>query len=180
MFQLTIGGTEYYDEKENRFVTTKPKMVKLEHSLRSLAKWESKWKKSFLSSKKMTREESLDYIWCMEVTGQVEREVFDLLLPAQIDQIDKYIADPMTATTINRRKNGPTSRKIITAEIIYFWMFQNGIPMECDKWHLNRLLMLIEVCSAEGGPKQKMSMKDQMAQQRAINESRKKKFNTRG
>lgn len=180
MFQLTIGGTEYYDEKDNQFVTTKPKLVKLEHSLRSLAKWESKWKKPFLSSKKMTREETLDYIWCMEVTGQVKRATFDLLLPDQIDQINKYIVDPMTATTINRRKNGPPSRKIVTAEVIYFWMIQNGIPLECDKWHLARLLILIEVCSAEGGPKQKMSMKDQMAQQRAINESRRKKFNTRG
>lgn len=152
----------------------------LEHSLRSVAKWESKWKTSFLSNKELTKKQSDDYIRCMEVTGQVDDSLFDQITPAQKKQVDEYIADPMTASVIHRMKKGPPSRKTITAEIVYFWMIQNRIPFECEKWHLNRLLTLIEVCSIEGGPKQKMSMKDQMAQQRALNASRKKKFNTRG
>lgn len=152
----------------------------LEHSLRSLAKWESKWKISFLSTKTLTKEQIDDYIRCMEVTGQVDDSVFSLITPKQKNMIDEYMADTMTATTISRPKNKPPSRKIITAEVIYFWMIQNGIPAEYDKWHLNRLLTLIEVCSVESGPKTKMSRQEQMAQQRALNASRRKKFNTRG
>lgn len=180
MLQLTIGQTEYYDEKQERFIKIKPVQVRLEHSLKSVAKWESKWKKSFLSNKQLTQEEAVDYIRCMEVTGLIDPKVFDYLTQEQHKQINEYISDKMTATTINRRGPKKPSREIITAEVIYFWMIQNGIPPEYDKWHLNRLLTLIEVCSIKGGPQKKMSMKEQMAQQRALNAARRAKHGTRG
>lgn len=180
MLELTVGGNEYYDEQENRFVKTKSRTLCLEHSLRSVAKWESKWKIAFLSTKQLTKEQSDDYIRCMETTGRADPTFVSQLSLKQKKEINEYISDSMTATVIHRRKKTPPSKKTITAELIYFWMIQNGIPPEYEKWHLNRLLTLIEVCSVEGGPKQKMSMKDQMAQQRALNESRLKKFNTRG
>lgn len=180
MLQIRIGQDEYYDEEKNQFITLKPTMVRLEHSLRSLAKWESKWKRAFLSNKGMTQEENIDYIRCMEVTGQIDPSVFDYITPEQQKIVNDYINDKMTATTINRRGPKKPSRDIITAEIIYFWMIQNGIPMECEKWHLNRLLTLIEVCSIKGGPNKKMSPKEQMAEQRAINAARKAQYKTRG
>lgn len=180
MLQLSIGQSEYYDEKRNLFITPKPVTVRLEHSLKSLAKWESKWKKPFLSKKEITREESIDYIRCMEVTGQIDQSIFDYLTNEQLNQVDEYINDKMTATTINRRGPQKKSNEIITAEIIYFWMIQNGIPPEYERWHLNRLLTLIEVCSIKGGPQKKMSAKEQMAQQRALNSARRAKHHTKG
>lgn len=180
MIQLTIGQDEYYDEERERFVAVKPVIVRLEHSLKSLAKWESKWKKPFLSGKPVSKEEGVDYIRCMEVTGQIDPSIFNYVTAEQQDQVNEYINDKMTATTINRRGPQKKSREIITAEIIYFWMIQYGIPPEYDKWHLNRLLTLIEVCSVKGGSQKKMSPKEQMAEQRALNAARKAKYKTRG
>ncbi len=180
MLVLQIGGREYFNEAESRFIQLKQKTVRLEHSLKSLARWESKWNVAFLSNDK-TREQTIDYYWCMEVTGTMSRDDFLYLTPEQEEIIQKYIGAPMTATTINRRgPKRPPSRKIVTAELIYYWMLQYGIPFECEKWHLNQLLTLIEVCNVEGGPQQKMGMREQMAQQRAINAARKSKYKTRG
>lgn len=153
--------------------------VQLEHCLKALARWESKWEVSFLSSN-LTREQQIDYYWCMEVTESVDRDTFLYLTKDQERQIEEYINAKMTATTVTRRRPRPASRKKVTAELIYFWMIQNGIPFECETWHLNRLMMLIEVCAVEGGPKQKMSMREQMDQQRALNAARLKQFKTRG
>lgn len=128
----------------------------------------------------MTKEENIDYIRCMEITGQVDPKIFDLLTQSQLEQISEYINDKMTATVINRRGPQKPSRETITSEVIYFWMIQYGIPPEYDKWHFSRLLSLIEVCSIKGGPQKKMSRQEQMAEQRAINASRKAKYKTRG
>lgn len=180
MLQLKIGQGEYFDPKEERFIAIKPVNVRLEHSLKSVAKWESKWKKPFLSTKQLTQEEAVDYVRCMEMTGLIDPKVFDYLTPEQHNQINEYINDKMTATTITRRGPNKPNRDKITAEIVYFWMIQNGIPPEYDKWHLNRLLTLIEVCTIKGGPQKKMSPKEQMAQQRAINQARKAQYKTKG
>lgn len=180
MLVLELGGREYFDEKESRFIQKKPTVVKLEHSLKAISKWESKWKKPFLSNKEVTREQTIDYIRCMEITNMVDPDIFNYVTPTQIEQVDAYIRDEMTATTINRRGPQRPSREIITSEVIYFWMIQHGIPPEYDKWHLNRLLTLIEVCIIKGGPQQKMGRKEQMAQQRALNAARQAKYKTKG
>ena len=60
MLQITIPASEQWDEKKEEFVTTKEQTLKLEHSLISLSKWESKWCKPFLSNKEKSHEEILD------------------------------------------------------------------------------------------------------------------------
>ena len=59
-------------------------------------------------------------------------------------------------------------------------MIQFGIPFECQKWPFNRLLTLIRICQIKNQPEKKMSNKEILQQNAAINAARKKKFNTKG
>lgn len=116
----------------------------------------------------------------MVVDGYDITESLPYITMAQMTEVNDYIGAKMTATTINHRGPKKPNREVITAEIIYFWMIQLGIPPEYEKWHLNRLLMLIEVCNVKGGPQKKMSQREQMAMQRALNADRCAKLHTRG
>ena len=60
MLEITIPGTEEWDEDKEEFITTKETTLRLEHSLVSLSKWESRWGKPFLDSEDKTIEETLD------------------------------------------------------------------------------------------------------------------------
>lgn len=179
MLKITIPGTEYFDENSGLFVSTKDTTLQLEHSLVSISKWESKWHKPFLSKEDKTREEELDYIRCMTITQNVDPIVYQSITPDILKRIKSYLEDGMTATTINEKKSKPT-RDIVTSEIIYYQMISYDIPFECEKWHLNRLLMLIRVCNVKNGSQKKMSKKDIFAQNQALNASRLKNLGTRG
>lgn len=181
MLQLVIPlGPEIFDDEKQEFITPETKTLQLEHSLVSLSKWESKWCKPFLSKEEKTPEETIDYIKCMTVTQNVKDEVYSHLTRDNIMQVNKYIEAPMTATTFSKSKNGKSGGEIITSELIYYWMIALNIPSEYQKWHLNRLLTLIQVCNVKNEPPKKMSNKEIMSRNRALNAARKKKLNTRG
>ena len=180
---LTIKVTtcpEGWDEEKEEFVPPKEQTLQLEHSLVSLSKWEAKWKKPFLSNKDKTYEELVDYIKCMTLTKNVDPTVYDYLDKRNVDDIIKYIHDPMTATTITERGPKRISREIITSEVIYYWMIAFNIPPEYQKWHLNRLMMLIRVCSEKNNPPKKMGRAETMRRNAALNAARRKQHNTRG
>ena len=186
MLTISIPSRELYDEAHNEFVYIKGQTLQLEHSLVSLSKWESKWHKPFLSKKDLSREELIDYIRCMTMTQNVDPNTYLGLTAQNITDVEKYIEDPMSATTITHYKQPTTkSREIITSELIYYWMITLGIPFECRKWHLNRLLILIEVCSiknqqASGKGAGKMSRKETIAWNTAQNQARRAKYGTKG
>lgn len=180
MLQITIPATERFDEQTYEFITTKEKTLQLEHSLISLSKWESKWCKSFLDNKNLTEEELIDYIRCMTLTQNVESEVYYCLSQENIEQINEYISAPMTATTFNNLGEKSGQKEVVTSELIYYWMIANNIPFECQKWHLNRLLTLIRVCNIKNTPPKKMSKRDVMNRNAAINAARRKKMNSKG
>lgn len=180
MLQITIPATEQWDEKNQVFVKTDEQVLRLEHSLVSLHKWESKWHKSFLFTKEKTYEETLDYIKCMTLTQNVNPDVYYCLTNENITQINEYIADPMTATYIYEDEKKGINRDRVTAELIYYWMISLGIPFECQKWHLNQLLALIKVCNVKNSPKKRMSNRDILSRNKALNEARKKSMHTRG
>ena len=181
MLRLNIPATEFFDESTEEFHTTRATAIQLEHSLVSLAKWEAEWEKPFLNSTDKTADESLDYIRCMTITQNVDPGVYDLIsrMPNLVQQITDYINRPMTATTIKERPNGGGQR-IMTAELLYYDMFALNIPMECQKWHLNRLIMLIRVCAIESNPKKKMGRRDIASYNQALNQARRQKFHTKG
>lgn len=179
--KITIPAcAEQYDEIANRFIPpTKEQTISLEHSLVSLSKWEAKWHKPYLTKEPKTPEEFIDYVRCMTLTQNVDPNVYTALTPKLIREISAYIDENQTATTFVK-SNQPPSREIITSEIIYYWMVSYNIPFECQKWHLSRLLTLINVCNAKSAPEKKMSRQEIMARNRAINAARRKKLNTRG
>lgn len=181
MLHITVPETELFSEETNMFYPIKETSLTLEHSLISLSKWESKWKKPFLSRRSLiTEEERLDYIRCMTIEKNVDPLTYKALTKENIDAIDKYIDDAHTATTFPKSKTGGSSR-VVTSELIYYWMFSLGIPLELEKWHLNRLLTLIQVFQAENQPKKKRKMtRDDLAKRNALNEKRKAMYHTKG
>ena len=179
MLTITIPGVELWDERTSEFVTTKEQTLHLEHSLVSVSKWESKWCKPFLSKEQKTFEESADYVRCMTITQNVDPNVYKCLTDENMRQVNAYIEAPMTATTFSNDKKAP-NREIVTSELIYYWMIASQIPSEYQKWHLNRLLTLINVCNIKNTPSKKMSKKDIMSRNRALNEARRKRLNTKG
>lgn len=172
-------GVEQWDESKQEFIEPKTQALQLEHSLVSLARWESKWCKPFLSSEK-NDEEILDYIKCMTVTQTVNPDVYNYLTPVNIQEIVDYINAPMTAATFPKESTTRASREIITADVIYYWMVALQIPSEYQKWHLNRLLALIRVCNIKNAPPKKRSRNEIAADYARLNAARRKKLNTKG
>ena len=144
MMTLTIPGQQRWNEKTEEFVYTPAVVLKLEHSLLSLAHWESNWNIPFLSNlDKLTVEQWLDYIRCMTVTKGVDPEVYARLTREQYRSINEYMEAPMTATWFsgeprpNERKTAGKPRPKrpprksgteTTAEVLYCQMFSFGIP----------------------------------------------------
>lgn len=177
---IKMPAKEFYDEEKNEFIYSKNSTLVLEHSLLSIAKWESKWHKPYLTKEDKTEEEQLDYINCMSINGDIDASTLKALGRKEKNLIMAYIQDPMTATTITKQNKKP-SRDIITNELIYYWMTELNIPFDpCQKWHINRLLMLIQVASIKKEPPKKMNPNTAMRRQAALNSARRAKHHTRG
>lgn len=178
MLDLIFESKELFDDKTQTFLDKKTYRLQLEHSLVSLSKWESKWEIPFLSSKK-TDEQTFDYIKCMTITQNVKPEVYDNLPLSSIQQIQSYISAPMTATWF-RDEGAGRSKEIITAELIYYWMIAYKIPVEFQKWHLNRLMTLIRVCAIKNDKPKKPGKQEMLNNRRALNDARRAQLNTKG
>lgn len=179
MLEIVIPGLEYFNEETEEFTQYDDVVIQLEHSLVSISKWEAKWRKPFMDGKDKSMEEIIDYIKCMVVGGPIDITIFDRLTESNLIEINEYIGHPMTATTF-REEPKAGGREIITSEIIYYWMVSYNIPFECQYWHLNRLLTLVKVCNIKNNPPKKMSQQEVLARNKALNEARKKEFDTRG
>lgn len=181
MLEITVPSREIWDEKSESFISTKERTLQLKHSLVSLSKWESKWNKSLISKiSELSNEEILDYIRCMTINQNVDPNVYLCLTKENIEEIKAYIEAPMTATYFREDKTKGKNREIITSELIYYWMITLNIPFECQKWHLNRLLTLIKVCNIKNQPEKKMSRREILSRNAALNAARKKRLNTKG
>lgn len=180
MLHVNIPATELWNEQKQEFISTKECNLCLEHSLVSLSKWESKWKKPFLTKEKKTFEETIDYIKCMTITRNVDPMVYYCLPQNVIEMVNNYITDPMTATTITENNSGKSNNEIITSELIYYWMIALNIPVDFEKWHLNRLITLIKVCNIKNSPPKKMSQRQLMSRNAALNAARRKKLGSKG
>lgn len=179
MLTLELSHDELWDEDNQCFIPPKKVIVKMEHSLISISKWEQKWHKPFLSQTPKTIEEQYNYIECMITSSTFNKEDLGLLSSKNIDDISKYIEDTMTATVIHSQKKSGT-KEIYTSELIYYYMFTLGIPVEFERWHLNRLLTLIELFGVKNQPEKKMTAQEAANRNAQINAERRAKLNSKG
>lgn len=182
MLTITFPEEEKWDEDLQEFIYYKSQSINLEHSLVSLARWESKWNKPFLTKDPKTYEESIDYFKCMTITPNVDPDIWKRVTAEQVKQINDYIDAPMTATWFSEKEGtkGKKSNEQVTSEIIYYWMIALQIPFECQKWHLNRLLTLVRVCNIKNTPPKKMSKSEIMSKNKALNAARRAHLGTKG
>jgi len=158
MITVVIEPSEEIDDNNN-IVKIPGATLQLEHSLISLQKWEAIWQQPWLDNKNQkTREQTISYIKCMTINKNVSDEVYNKISDYEINRVNAYINNPMTASKIDENlgqsnlkqlQHKNTHDSFISAELIYYWMIAFHIPFECRKWHLNQLLTLIRVCAAK-------------------------------
>lgn len=181
MLSLRIDDMEFFDERTETFITVKGQTIQLEHSLVSVSKWESKYHKPFLSKEKKTAEETLDYIKFMTVTQNVNPLLYTALTADQVKAINDYMDDPMTATVISKQEGkGSGVSRPVTSEEIYYSMTAYQIDWKAEKWHFNRLMMLLKVCEEKNKPKKKMRKGDIARRNHSLNAQRRARMGTRG
>lgn len=180
MLTITTPRTELFDEKLNRFIYIESETLTLEHSLIAVSKWEAKWCVPFFGNKDRTSEQTLDYIRCMCMSKVKDDRIFDFMPKDTLAEIVEYIESKQTATWFSDKGNKRRGREIITSELVYYWMILYNIPFECQKWHINRLLTLIRICSEKQKPAKKMSAAEMMRQQNDLNAARCAALHTSG
>lgn len=179
---VRTDNEEFYNQDTKQFFY-KTTPVRLEHSLYTVSLWEAKYKKPFLSDLPKyakTDAETADYIRLM-VLDDITPEMYESILKHNLSEIQEYIADSQTATTVadTDKKQGRSS-EIITSELIYYWMFSAQIPKDCEHWHIQRLITLIRVFAAKQEKPKKMSPGEIAARNRDLNAKRLKQMNTKG
>lgn len=180
MLQLEIKDSEFFDEKTEKFVAIKGQTLQLEHSLVSISKWEAKWKKPFLSGKPKTVEETIDYIRFMTITQNVNPLIYQALTNEQVEKVNRYIEDPMTATTFSKTEGKGGVGKPVTSEEFYYMIAANQIPFEVQRWHFNRLVTLLRIFDEKNKPKKKMRKGEIAKRNRSLNAARRARYGTKG
>lgn len=179
MLTIKVDEQEFFDQEKQEFLFTKPVTVRMEHSLISISKWESYWEKPYLATEGIVKgisgyKEEVYYIKCM-LLSPMPIGIPEILYNQYGKQIKKYIGKKHSATTIHRIHPRASSRRVITSELIYYWMIKFGIPMECQKWHFNRLLMLIDVCNVKETPRKDRKLSPAEAQRYMAELNRKRR-----
>lgn len=168
-----------WNEKEGRFISIEAQTLVMEHSLVSVSKWESKWHKPFMTDDPKTPEQLYDYFKCMLLNeDEVDDRSFSLLTNDDVERIKAYLSDPMTATWIKEDNTKKGQQRIVTSELIYYWMFKLQIDKACELWPIQRLIMLIRVFEEEDRAaehKTKSSMNQRYSRHNALNKARRAK-----
>ena len=179
MLELHVPvGEEFFDEDSQSFKRDTV-VVRLEHSLLAMSKWESKYEKPFLTQEEHSGEETTDYIKMMGVDGQIPDELFNRFTKDQFSEINNYIQKKHTATWFREDKS-PRSREVTTSEVIYYSMFANGVPLECETWNLNRLITLLKIFGEKNKPEKKMPRDEINRRNRELNAQRRAALKSRG
>ena len=156
-------------------------VLRFEHSLLALSKWEAFSKKPFLTERPKSPADLLDYFRCMLISPEVDPDLIYRLSAEQLNDLEKYISDSQTATTVTLDSKGKRSGQIVTSEVIYGWLVGLQIPFQpTETWHLNRLMMLVQVVQANNEPPKKVSREEALNDWQRVNEANRKFFKSEG
>ena len=175
-----IVGEEYFNEEDQTFSIKEGVELELEHSLVSLSKWESLVQKPFLSTDEKSPQEIRQYVEAMIISTDYPPDIVRRLSRENMQEINAYIDSPQTATTFGAMPETRGRGETITSELIYYWMVAFNVPFEVERWHLNRLFALIRICNLKNSKQKKTPKHDLAARNRALNEQRRAKLNTKG
>lgn len=154
--------------------------LRLEHSLRSLSKWEQIFEKTFFGKEEKTSEESLTYIECMILNKNPPPGFLNRLTTEHVHAIQMYMNSSGTATTFREDPNKKPNRDVITTDVIYNWMIDFEIPFKADKWFYGRLMTLIRIRAVSKTKPKKMSRAEMIAERNKLNEERRQKLGSAG
>ena len=177
---ITVPGKELFNNTTQEFIYLDDTVLTLEHSLISISKWEAKWHVPYIDTNDKTNEQMLDYIKCMSIKGNISDDVLASLTRENYIEITDYINNPMTATVVKETKGRGGNNQFTTSELIYSWMVGYQIPVEFEKWHLNRLLTLIRVINEQNKEQKKMTPSEIAARNKAINARNRAKYRSKG
>jgi len=180
MLKIIISGNEFFDEATSEFFTVEDIELELEHSLVSMSKWESKFKKPFLTNKEKSLEEIYEYFQAMILSKNVSVGVLSFLTQENLNTINAYIESSESATTFGNMPKQGGFGEVITSELIYYWMIAYNIPFECQYWHLNRLFALIRICNLKNSKPKKMSRQELAMRNQELNTRRRAELNSTG
>lgn len=175
MLKLKVDSQSTWDPYKEEFGEIEGFEVELEHCLLSVSKWEAKTCKPFFDNKHdKTTDELKLYIKCMSLNKDLtDEQVIAIISDVScLAAIKDYIDSKMTATTVTT--NGPhgSGGEYLTSELIYYYLVALQIPFEVERWPIQRLIKLIEVCNAKNQPPKKMSKNDILRQNRQLNAAR--------
>ena len=172
---IEVPEMESFDPNSNSFIKIDKQIFTFQHSLKSISKWEAKYKKPFLSEfTKKTKIESLDYYLMMALDSTFDAS----FLTGDITEIlGNYVNEEFSATTIRSNNNNDSnSRRVMTSEVIYAYMANAQVPFECENWNISRLLKLLNVISELNTKQKPMSESEIIAYQKALNKKRKEEI----
>lgn len=182
MLEISLPAIEAFDNETNEFITFPAERLLLEHSLRSISKWEGERHESFFQDRQMSAEEFYCYVRCMTTNPVKDPTVYVRLSDQDIQDIIRYIEDPHTARPQPKKPKRHPPGSTQTSEDYYSAMAYYGISFECENWHFGRLAALIDRCSgqtANGGGK-RMSFRETQMMFDEINSARLAKLGTKG
>lgn len=158
-------------------------VLRFEHSLLSLSKWEAKYNKVFLGREQKTQDEMMDYYQMMLLSPEVDTNLVYVLSPAQFEEITHYI-NKLPGPTAPPPPDPDAPRhtgEIVTADIIYMRMTLLRIPWQpAETWHLNRLMLQIALVADAQKPPKKENKSGLMQKWSDLNERNKQFFKSNG
>lgn len=172
MLVIDTPDREYYNEDTYQFITIPGRRLHFEHSLKTVAEWETLYRKPFLTREEKTTAELFDYflLMCQEDISYSD------LTPDVIEQVSLYLEDKPTATVINPVEKPSNNGMVMTSEVIYAYMANARVPFECDTWNIHRLLTLLGVIGEFNAPKKKKSTSQILDDYDRINNERQEKI----
>lgn len=161
-------------------VTNYVKEIKMEHSLKAIAEWESVFKIPLLSLKRFEGTQYLFYLNCMCIDCELTEYDLEIMMGDQryLKLIEGYMNDTRTATYIP--PSGEESKVVMTSEVMYAYIAIQGIDWDAENWHIQRLLKLFETISALTSEKKPRPQEDIVQERIRLNAERRKKYQSKG